>query len=110
VDVLRAQAHPVHRARREVLHEHVGVADQLLHDLLALRGFGVDRQRALVAVELREVQRVDVGDVAQLTAGDITSVHPLDLEHIGAVPGHHLGARRAGLHPGEVDHLDSAQW
>jgi hypothetical protein len=44
VDVLPAQAHAVHRPGGEVLHQHVGVADQLLHDLFALGGLGVDRQ------------------------------------------------------------------
>jgi hypothetical protein len=28
--------------------EHVGVTDQLLHNILALSGFGVDRQRPLL--------------------------------------------------------------
>ena len=95
---------------REVLDQHVGVADQLLHDLLALGGLGVDRQRALVAVEHREVQGVDVGDVAQLVAGHVTAVGALDLQDVGAEPGEHLRAGRTGLDAGEVDDLDSGEW
>jgi hypothetical protein len=32
------------------------------------------------------------------------------LEHIGTEPGHHLGAGRTGLNPGEVNDFDSGKW
>jgi hypothetical protein len=41
--------------------------------------------------------------------GHVTDIDAFDLEDVGSVPGHHLGARRAGLNPGEVDHLDPSE-
>ena len=110
VDVFPGQAHAVHGSRREVLHQHIGVPDQLLHDLLALRGLGVDREGTLVAVQHREVQRIDIRDVTQLLTGHVSAGDALDLEDVGPEPREHLGARGAGLDAGEVDDLDSVQW
>src|SRR5437763_8926293 len=46
--------------RRHVFDHHVGAADQLLQDRLALRVLRVDLKRPLVAVDHGEVQRVYV--------------------------------------------------
>jgi hypothetical protein len=110
VNVLPGQPHSIHRPRGEVLDQHVGVTDQLVHDLLALGGLGVDRQRSLVGVEHREIQRIDVGDIPQLVTRHIATGEALDFQHVGAEPGEHLGAGGAGLYSGEVDDFDSSQW
>src|SRR6185503_11548852 len=55
VDVLPGQPHAVERAGREILNQHVAILDQAIEDLAALRVLGVDRDRALVAVEHREI-------------------------------------------------------
>src|SRR6266478_5469086 len=107
VNVLPGEAHPVQRARREVLDQHVRVADQLLQDRLAFGRLGIERQRSLVAVERREIERVQIGDVTQLIARDVSDAGPLDLQYIGAEPRQQLGTRRPRLHAGEVDDLDS---
>jgi hypothetical protein len=61
--MLPGEAHPVHRTGREILDQHVGLADQLLHDRLAFRRLGVQCQRLLVAIERDEVQRIQIGNV-----------------------------------------------
>jgi len=104
--VLPGKAHAVERAGAEVLDHHVGHLDQLLKNLLAFARLGVERQRALVAVELGEVQRIDIRNVAKLAARHVTRAGAFDLDHVGAEPRQHLGTGRAGLDVGEVDDLD----
>jgi len=60
LDVLPGQPHAVERAGREILHQHVAMPDQPVEDLAALRMLRVDRDRALVAVEHGEVERIRV--------------------------------------------------
>ena len=103
VDVLPGQPHAVERAGREILHQHVAVLDQPLEDFLALGVLGVDRDRALVAVEHREVEAVRALHVAQLAARDVADAGPLDLDHVGAHIGEQLRAGRARLHVGEIE-------
>ncbi|MNS54088.1 hypothetical protein D3C72_868680 [compost metagenome] len=109
VDALPRETHAVQRARAEVLDQHVRFADQLLQDLLAFRLLGVQRERALVAVEHGEVQRVDIRDVAQLGARDIARTGALHLDDVCAEPRQQLRARGAGLDVREVDDLDAVE-
>ena len=67
---------------------------------------GVERDRALVAVQHGEVEAVDARQVAQLAARDVAA-RPLDLDHVGAEPGQQLGAGRPGLHMGHVQNADA---
>src|SRR5712692_3599841 len=110
LNVLPGEPHPVHRARREVLDQHVGLADQLLQDRLAFGRLGVQLQRPLVAVEHREIQRVQIGDVTQLIARDVSNAWPLDFQYIGAEPRQQLRTRWSSLHAREVDNFDSFEW
>ena len=109
VDVLPGQAHAVERAGREILDQHVAMLDQALEDVLALGMLGIDRDRALVAVEHREVERVGALHVAQLAAGDVADAGPLHLDAVGAHVAEELRAGRARLHVGEVEHLDAVE-
>src|SRR5919106_746714 len=68
VDVTPGQPHAVERAGRKILDQHVAMLDQPLEDFLALRMLAVDRDRALVAVEHGEIERVSAFHVAQLSA------------------------------------------
>ena len=77
--------------------------DQPLEDFLALGVLGVDGDRALVAVEHREVEAVRALHVAQLAARDVADAGPLDLDHVGAHVGEQLRAGRARLHVGEIE-------
>ena len=108
--MLPGEAHPVHRARREVLDQHIGLADQLLQDRLAFGCLGVQLQRPLVAVEHREIQRVQTDDVTQLIARDVSNAWPLDFQYIGAEPRQQLRARWSSLHASEIDNFDAFEW
>jgi len=110
LNVIPAKPHPVHGAWPEVLDQHVGLADQFLQDRLAFGGLGVHLQRPLVAVQLREIQRVQIGDITQLMARDVADPRPLDFHDIGAKPRQHLAAGWSSLHAGEVDDFDSFEW
>ncbi len=101
------EAHAVEGARAEVLYQHVRFTHQLFEHFLAFLRLRVQRQRALVAVEHREVQGIGVGDVAQLATRDVARTRALHLDHVSAEPGQQLGTSRAGLHVREVDDLDS---
>jgi hypothetical protein len=109
LDAGPGEAHPVQRPGAEILDHHVGILDQLLQHFLAGLGLGVQRQRALVRVEHREVERVRILDVAQLRAGHVARARPLDLDHVGAEPRQQLRAGGAGLNVGEIDDLDPVQ-
>ena len=76
---------------------------------LPLRMLGVDRDRALVAVEHREVEAVRALHVAQLAARDVADAGPLDLDAVGAHVAEQLRAGRTRLHVGEVEHLDAVE-
>jgi hypothetical protein len=108
--VLPRETHPVECARTEVFHHHIGFLNKLLQDFLAFGLLGVEREGLLVAVEHREIQRVDVRDIAQLRAGDIARARAFNLDHVGAEPRKQLRAGRTCLHVREVDNLDSLEW
>ena len=65
------------------------------------------RDRALVVVEHREVEAVDIGDVAQLAARGVALAGLLDLDHVGAEPGEQLRAGRPRLDVREVEDADA---
>src|SRR5215467_3866194 len=97
LNALPGEAHTVHCARREVLDQHVGLADQLLQDLLAFWRLCVHLQRPLVAVEHREIQRVQISDVTQLIARNVANAQPLDFQYVGAKPRQHLATYWSSL-------------
>jgi hypothetical protein len=68
------------------LHQHVGLPDQLFQNLFAFGRLGVESERLFVAIQLGEVERIDIGNVTQLAARNITSVDPLDFQYVRAKP------------------------
>ena len=104
VDLLPREPEAVEHAGAEVLHDDVALLQQVDEDLLALRRLHVDGDRALVAVEHREVERVGVRHVAQLAARRV-ALRVLELDHVRAEPGEKLRAGRTGLH---VCHVEDA--
>ena len=91
----------------QVLDKHIGVLDQLGENGFSVGSRCIERQRLLVAVELQEVIARAVGVELDFVPGSVARTGTLDLYHIGAEPCKKLCTRRAGLHIGEVDHLDS---
>ena len=109
VDVLPGEPHAVERAGREILHQHVALLDQPVEDFLALGVLGVDRDRALDAVEHGEIEAVGALHVAQLAARDVADAGPFDLDHVGAHIGEQLRAGRSRLHVGEVEDFHAVE-
>src|SRR5579871_471150 len=56
LDVLPGEPHTVEGTGSEVLYEHVAVLHEPLENLLATLALGIDRDRALVVVQHREIQ------------------------------------------------------
>src|SRR5207248_11589955 len=77
---------------------------QIDEHLLAFGALHVDGDRALVAVQHREVQAVGFRHVAQLPARRV-ALRVLELDDIRAQPREELRARRPGLH---VRHVEDA--
>jgi hypothetical protein len=107
VDLLPGQTHPGQRPGSEVLDEDVAFLDQAPEHLLALRVLRIERQRALVVVQHREIEAVHIRNVLELLAGGVADPGPLDLDHVRSEPGQELGAGRAGLNVGEVQDADA---
>jgi hypothetical protein len=70
----------------------------MLHDRVAVGRRGIQLQRFFVAVEHREIQRVEVRNVPQLPAGDVAHSRAFNLQHVGAEPRQQLGASGSCLH------------
>jgi hypothetical protein len=90
---MRSQA--IECTGRKVLDQHVAVLHQPLEHRLAARALTVERDRALVVVQHREIQAVHVRNVLQLPARDVTRAGFLHLDHVGTEPGEQLRAGRA---------------
>ena len=91
---------PVLDVGPEVLDDHVGLLDQSQQQRVSRVGLQVDRDRALVAVQV-----LHVGAVAR--AADQVRAQPLrgfDLDHVGAEVGELLHAGGAGADLRQVQH------
>ena len=107
IDPLPRETHAIQGAGAKILDQHVGFLDHLLEDFLPLRVLGVERQRALVAVEHREIQGVRILDMTELIARDVACTGTLHLDHVRAEPGEQLRAGGTRLNVREVDDLDT---
>src|SRR5215510_13611284 len=77
-----------------ILDEHVGLRSEPLEDVDAARALEVERDRALVAMQVLKVEPV---------AGEVILVLVLDLDHVGAHLGELANSRRPGARSGEID-------
>jgi len=109
LDTLPAEAHPVERAGREILDQHIALPDQRFQHFLAGRPLGVERHRALVMVEHGEIEAVHARDVAQLATCRIALAGALDLDDIRPEPGQQLGTGGSGLDMGEIENANAFQ-
>ncbi len=103
--LLPADPQPVHRARGEVLDDHVRLRHQVEEQRPAAIALQVDGQALLVAVEAGE----KTGAEPRKVAGVVTPTRPLDLPDLGAQVGEDQAADRPHdvvpefehTHPGE---------
>ncbi len=105
------EAEPLHGARPEVLHQHVGLRHQLGQNLAADVALDVDRQRALATVRGDEQRRELTGlvDRGAAAARDVAADR-LDLEHVGALVGEEHRRERSRHHAGQIQHADVFKW
>src|SRR6202030_2354842 len=78
-----SEAHAIEGTGGKILNQHIAMLDQLFQYLLALLALGIERHRALVVVEHREIQPVHVWYVTQLFTRDVPRAGLLDLDDIG---------------------------
>ena len=88
-----------------VLDHHVGLLDQLHEDGEAVRLLEVERDRALVAMQVLEV-----GPMARPAHVHVTGAgRHLDLDAVGAPVGEVAHRGRAGTHPRQVEHGEAGK-
>ena len=105
VDPLPPEAEPIQNTRPEVLHQHVAALHQPGKDLFALVVLQVHGDRALVAVQHREVEAVGVRDVPQLFARGV-SHRRFELDDVRTQEGHQLARGRTRLNVGHVQNAN----
>ena len=105
---LVTQAHAGGRARRQVLHQHVGVLQQLAEDFKRLRPLEVEGQAFLGAVGPHEVRSLAF-DARVVGAGEVTRAGALDLDHAGTEVGELARAERRGDGMFEGDDGDAVE-
>ena len=103
---LVVEAEPVLHVGPVVLDQHVGAGRQLLQDGDAVGRLEVERDAALVAMQVEEV-----GTVARAAHHRVlvALLRHLDLDHVGAPVGEVARRRRAGAGPRQIDHLEAGQ-
>ena len=93
--ISRGETQVVHRARAQVLDDHVGGPDEEREQLSSGLALEIDRDRALVAVEPSEVRALAVRDGLE-HSGEISAARALHLDHIGPEIGELHPAERPG--------------
>src|SRR5665213_2567536 len=110
---LVGQAQPVHHPDAEVFDDDVELRDQRLDQLDPFRGFQVDAQALLAAVDRLEIAGIAVLGIGLVegtgVARQVAAVQALDLDHLGAQVGEVLGAEGPGQRLGEVQDLQAGQ-
>jgi hypothetical protein len=108
VQRIPAIAQLLHGAGAEVLHDDVGLLEQLLEDLALLVVLEVERDAFLAAIDRREIGRLAV-DERPVGAGVVAALGRLDLDHPRAHLGHQQGAVGAGKDAREIDDDNARQ-
>ena len=111
-DVVGAQPQLLARRRQEARDEHVGPRDQRVERGAAVVVAQVDRDAALVAVELLEedVEALDVRDDAQLrVVPQRIARRALDLDDVGAPVGEDRGGRRHEALFRDLEHVHAVE-
>src|SRR5579885_219949 len=98
------ESQPTDHAGSEVLHDHVGLSDQVSRHRETILGLQADATALLAAIVLTEVTAAAVNpDLG--AAGGIPRGRHLDLHHLRAHLRHHQSAGRSGDDLGEVQNL-----
>ncbi|MNN15190.1 hypothetical protein D3C81_1282900 [compost metagenome] len=102
------QAHARGGARREVLHQHVGLAEQLFQH--GLRGVLLEVQaQAFLGTVGPDEMRGHATHALVIATGEVADAGALDLDHPRAEVGELAGAERRGDGVFEADHGDAVE-
>ncbi len=105
---IRAQAQPLGRPGGQVLHEHVGPAEQRVQHRPVRRVLYVELDALLAPVQPDEVTGLAVhGPV--VAAGEVAAARPLHLDHPGTQVGQLPGGERSRHRLLQRDHQDAVQ-
>ncbi|ALE78229.1 hypothetical protein WY02_07050 [Pseudonocardia sp. AL041005-10] len=104
-----AEPEPLHRARTEVLHDHVGAVDQRQERGAAPLVLEVEDDGLLVAVEPQERGALAVEERAR-RPGRVAGARWLDLDHPGSEVGELHRRERRGHEGPHLQHEHSGQW
>ena len=96
------EAEALHASGAEVLDDDVGILRQLHEDGLALGTLEIERQRALVAMQVLEVEAVALA----AHRVDVVVGRRLDLDDAGAPVGELARCRRSGAVRGQIEDAD----
>ena len=100
-------AQAIGHAGAEVLHHHIGLCGQLVHQGHGLGVLHVEHQALLVAVHHREQGALAVFHGADVAV--VVTLRWLDLDDFGTQIGQQRSGQRAGQHTGEIQNLDALQ-
>ena len=104
-----AEAESLHRARPEVLHQHVGPIDESEKGFPVFRVLEIKLHALLAAVHAGEVTALSARQKGAVLPGVVAAIGPLDLHHLGPQIGEHHGAERASQDPREVKNPDTGK-
>ena len=94
------EAEPFHRARTEILDQHIGLAHKIMRNRQPVGRFCVDADAAFVAVEICE----ESGCEAVQPAGAVAVRRRLHADHVGTKIGENDATRRAHHRVTELQH------
>ena len=95
LQLLERQPEPGRRTRRQVLHQHIGLAQQSLQQRRGFRMLDVERQALFRAIGPDEIGRLAEHPLV-IGAGEIADLRAFDLDHAGPLVGQMAGADRCG--------------
>ena len=102
------KAHRRHDPGSEILDQHIAARDQLFEHRAAITAAQIQGQRALVAVERREIPAQPVPH-RPLPAHRVARARGFDLDHLGPHIGQDHRAERPGQNARQIDHADTRQ-
>ena len=107
LQALVVDAEPVLHVRPEILDQHVGLLDEALEHGAPFGRLQVERQAALVAMQVLEIRRRARGPPGESVA--LERRRRLDLDDVGAPIGELPHGRRAGADPRQIEHEKARQ-
>ena len=107
-ELRRSQPETIRCSRRQILHEHVGAAEQAREHVSRLVALQIERQRFLPSIQPDEMTR-QPAHRRVVRAGEVARAGALDFDHARAEIGQLTRRKRDGNRLLERDDNDAAQ-